>query len=388
MKNYKWSRTVLILIFIIASSFAVFPFIQNVEGAVTTWPGDHVIDGITESFGPGDIINAGGDVTIQNGGSLVLNGAILNFTADLKEITILNGTLEVTGNGEIKANSTGWEYDITADNGGIIFDNATISRPDRIDINPNATASINNTKIHNSTGALVVYTSNFEISNTTIIDCSDGISVGNVNGSVYINNTDIINYQRYGISFGNAPNLSLFISNVNMTGAAGCFGSINGATESQLYRIIMDNVTISTESNFHEVNLNKMHHEVRINNTRILGEGRGISIRHEPGYSLPYVNITHTYLTRVGGSGAGLTIIGNTSNSNVLVDDLTMFDITDRGIRIEDISTLSLSNSYFENVDNDAIYLNFKANETKFSIFNIIINKFLCFFGVLARQWN
>lgn len=72
--------------------------VPEVQGVYIVWPGDHIIDWVTESYGSGDFINATGDVTIKNGGKLVLDGATLNMT--FGSLFIGNesaGSLEIIG---------------------------------------------------------------------------------------------------------------------------------------------------------------------------------------------------------------------------------------------------------------------------------------------------
>ncbi len=133
-------------ILLIFSGITLIIDVPEVQGAFITWPGDHIIDGISEYYGPGDVIDAGGDIYIRNDGKLILDGAVLNFTAGGKSIWIGgvgNGTFNITGGGETKIDAIG-EYGISAGrDSNLYFNDARIIDSWGVRLGLNANARIN-----------------------------------------------------------------------------------------------------------------------------------------------------------------------------------------------------------------------------------------------------
>ena len=108
MKSFQAIQIWIAALIIITGAITFIP--SNSQAAFIVWPGDHIIDGVTEYYGPGDIINAGGDVLIINDGVLILDGAILNFTVALKAISVGS-----TGNGTFSGDVNDYRLRILLD---------------------------------------------------------------------------------------------------------------------------------------------------------------------------------------------------------------------------------------------------------------------------------
>ena len=147
-------RPLIIIILLLIGTLSLPPFTTQVQAAFIVWPGDHIIDGVTEYYGPGDVINEGGNIFIRNDGELTLDGAVLNFTDFGKGIgvgDIGNGTLNIIGGGETRIVIPAWSYGIGGQNGKINLDGARILDTSGVGLSNEIDARINNTLITNTT---------------------------------------------------------------------------------------------------------------------------------------------------------------------------------------------------------------------------------------------